>query len=207
MTRELPTATLPDHPVRVALLDLLARTGSVTSTEAARELGYSSGLCSFHLRQLARQGLIEEARARSGGRARPWRLRWDPARPPGDVGPSSALDRELEDASYRQWTAHRDRAPAPWQRDEAFSAVLHLTPKELAEVAAVLRTTLAGYEHGDARRPGVQPVAAVVRLFPLLEPDAGAAAAPPAARPTTPTPASQHAGTEPAIDTDRHHDR
>jgi hypothetical protein len=78
VTRRVPAgsaAALPEHPVRVALLDLLTRAGSVTSTEAARELGYSSGLCSFHLRQLARQGLIEDAPT-DGGRARPWQLRW-----------------------------------------------------------------------------------------------------------------------------------
>lgn len=70
---------LPDHPVRIALLDLLAETGTVTSTQAARRLGYSSGLCSFHLRRLARHGLIEEA-PHNGGRVRPWRLRWDDPR-------------------------------------------------------------------------------------------------------------------------------
>ncbi|HEY9438774.1 MAG TPA: helix-turn-helix domain-containing protein, partial [Streptomyces sp.] len=75
---------LPDHPVRSALLDLLAETGTITSTEAAARLGHSSGLCSFHLRQLARHGLIEEA-PHQGGRARPWRLRW--ANPSGASGP------------------------------------------------------------------------------------------------------------------------
>lgn len=47
---------LPEHEVRTALLDLLAEVGTVTATEAAARLGYSSGLCSFHLRQLARHG-------------------------------------------------------------------------------------------------------------------------------------------------------
>ncbi|MEV1022330.1 helix-turn-helix domain-containing protein [Streptomyces sp. NPDC050264] len=70
---------LPDHPVRVALLDLLAELGTVTSSQAAARLGYSSGLCSFHLRRLARHGLIEEA-SHGGGRVRPWRLRWDDPR-------------------------------------------------------------------------------------------------------------------------------
>lgn len=35
------------------LVDLLAEAGTITVTEAASRLGYSSGLCSFHLRQLA----------------------------------------------------------------------------------------------------------------------------------------------------------
>lgn len=72
--------TLPDHPVRRALLDLLAEADTATSTQAAQRLGLSSGLCSFHLRQLARLGLIEEA-PRADARARPWRLRWEPDGP------------------------------------------------------------------------------------------------------------------------------
>ncbi|MET9225997.1 helix-turn-helix domain-containing protein [Lentzea sp. NPDC003310] len=72
----MPRRPLPDHPVRLALLDLLAEHGTLTSTQAATRLGLSSGLCSFHLRQLAELGLIEEA-PHQGGRARPWRLRWE----------------------------------------------------------------------------------------------------------------------------------
>ena len=65
--------SLEPHPVRAALLELIRREGVVTATDAARELGGSTGLYSFHLRQLARYGVIEEAPA-PRGRVRPWRL-------------------------------------------------------------------------------------------------------------------------------------
>lgn len=164
---------LPEHEVRTALLELLAEVGSVTATEAAGRLGYSSGLCSFHLRQLARYGRIEEV-PRSGGRARPWRLRRgteDPGRPEGadDFG---QLARGLEDESYRQWLAQKDRVPKEWRRDEAFSAVAYLTPEEMAAVADTVRRALARYqdrEHRPLARPeGARPVAVVSRLFPLV---------------------------------------
>jgi len=165
---------LPDHPVRVALLDLLAEAGTLTSTEAAARLGHSSGLCSFHLRQLARHGLIEEA-PHEGGRARPWQLRWAPAEPPGPSGHQApegfaVLARGLEDESYQHWLAHRAQAPAAWQQDESFSAVVHLTPAETAELAAAIRLLLAGYRERD-RRPAARPagpvaVAAVTWPFP-----------------------------------------
>ncbi|MEU9319641.1 helix-turn-helix domain-containing protein [Streptomyces sp. NPDC048295] len=164
---------LPDHPVRVALLDLLAEVGTVTSTQAAARLGHSSGLCSFHLRQLARHGLIEEA-PHEGGRARPWRLRWESSRASGQEAPErfDTLARGLEDESYQHWLAHRDQAPAEWQHDESFSAVVHLTPGEMTELAAAIRLLLAGYRERD-QRPATRPagtvaVAAVTRLFPLL---------------------------------------
>jgi hypothetical protein len=165
------------HPLRVALLGLLARRATVTSTEAARELGESSGSCSFHLRQLARYGHVEEVPG-ARGRTRPWRLA--AARPTGPDGPAAdefgALARELENEGYRRWLAHREAAPPGWA-DEAFSAVLHLTPAELAEVAAQIRGIIAAYAgRAPADGPGVLPVAVVARMFPLLPADAAGAA-------------------------------
>ncbi|WP_438290604.1 helix-turn-helix domain-containing protein [Streptomyces sp. HUAS TT7] len=162
--------SLPDHPVRVALLDLLAEVGTVTSTQAAARLGHSSGLCSFHLRQLARHGLIEEV-PHKGGRARPWRLRWESSHRPDQEAPEQFDDlaRGLEDESYQHWLSHRDRAPAEWRHDESFSAVVHITPAEMTELAASVRLLLAGYRERDHRAvAGTMPVAAVARLFPLL---------------------------------------
>ncbi|MGW2372287.1 ArsR/SmtB family transcription factor [Kitasatospora sp. NPDC001683] len=164
------TGALPEHAVRTALLGLLAEGGTLTSTEAAARLGYSSGLCSFHLRQLARYGLIEEAPA-TDGRARPWRLPQD--RPAEDDDGFGELARGLEDESYQHWLARRAEAPADCQRDEAFSAVVHLTPEELTAVADAVRQLLARYRDRDAdpaaRPAGSRPVAAVTRLFPLLD--------------------------------------
>jgi hypothetical protein len=165
---------LPEHEVRTALLGLLAEADTVTATEAAARLGYSSGLCSFHLRQLARYGRIEEAPHRSG-RARPWRLR----QPDTDADSAAAVRNglgvpswELEDESYRRWLDHRDEAPASWRQDAAFSTVLYLTPEELRRIAAAVRAALAGFEEREHRRSarprGAQPVAFISRLFPLL---------------------------------------
>ncbi|GAB2694277.1 helix-turn-helix domain-containing protein [Kitasatospora kifunensis] len=164
MTRRLPAAVLTEHPIRTALLKLLTEVGSVTSTEAAQKLGYSSGLCSFHLRKLAEHGLIEDAPQRIG-RARPWQLRQLPPESPQD---SSLFHRELEDTSYQLWMARRDQAPEQWREDDAFSAVLHLTPGELREVGEQLRRVLVGFQHRDANRPHTTPVAVLARLFPLL---------------------------------------
>ncbi|WP_309505454.1 winged helix-turn-helix domain-containing protein [Streptomyces phytophilus] len=160
------------HPVRTALLDLLAEVGTVTATEAAARLGHSSGLCSFHLRQLARHGYVEEAPHR-GGRVRPWRLTRDG---PGAAGAEEEqfgeLARGLEDESWQRWLARRDEAPAAWRRDEAFSAVAYLTPEEMSRVADVIRRALVPYRDREQRplaRPGdARPVALITRLFPLL---------------------------------------
>ncbi|MFD4636713.1 helix-turn-helix domain-containing protein [Lentzea sp. NPDC058436] len=123
---------LPDHPVRIALLDLLAEHGTLTSTQAATRLGESSGLCSFHLRKLAELGLIEEA-PHQGGKARPWQLRWE-----------------------------TDDQPAA---DESFSALVHVTPDEMAEISASIRRLLFRYRDRGARPSGAVAVTAEIKLL------------------------------------------
>lgn len=160
-----------EHAVRTALLGLLAEVGTVTATEAASRLGYSSGLCSFHLRQLARHGYIEEA-PHSGGRARPWRLRQRTAVAEGPAEQFGDLARGLEDESWQRWLTQRDEAPSEWRHDEAFSAVAYLTPEEMSRVADVIRRALAPYQDREqrplARPDSARPVALITRLFPLL---------------------------------------
>lgn len=163
---------LREHGVRTALLDLLAEVGTVTATEAASRLGYSSGLCSFHLRQLARHGYVEEA-PHNGGRARPWRLARGTAASGGPAeGEFGDLARGLEDESWQRWLAQRDRAPSEWRHDEAFSAIAYLTPEEMSRVADAVRRALAPYQDREqrplARPDGARPVALITRLFPLL---------------------------------------
>jgi hypothetical protein len=159
------------HPLRAALLDLVREHGTLTSTEAARLLGESSGLCSFHLRQLARYGYLVQA-GQPAGRVRPWRLApAEPASPATghDDDGFGALARDLEDEGYRRWLAGRSQAPLHWQHDEVFSTVLDLSPAELAEAAAEIRAVLARYQaHRGHGGGGRRPVAAVIRLFPLL---------------------------------------
>ncbi|MGW4813746.1 helix-turn-helix domain-containing protein [Kitasatospora cineracea] len=142
---------LPDHPVRLALLDLLAETGTATATGAAARLGLSSGLCSFHLRQLARYGLVEEVPARAG-RSRPWRLRWgSPDQPPAYPGPAP------------------EPAPAPVaHRADPLAAVLHLTPGEAAELADAVRELFDAYARRTPPPAGAVPYAVAARVLPLL---------------------------------------
>lgn len=61
------------HPLRQQLLTRLERHGSATSAELAVEFGADRGATSYHLRQLARFGFIEEDSGRSAGRRRYWR--------------------------------------------------------------------------------------------------------------------------------------
>ena len=60
------------HPLRWALLEALTHAGTLTATQAGDMLGETPANCAFHLRTLARYGLVEEAGG-GKGRERPWR--------------------------------------------------------------------------------------------------------------------------------------
>src|SRR5690625_6384631 len=48
------------HPLRIKMYDYLLTHGSATATQLAQELGENTGQTSYHLRILARHGLVED---------------------------------------------------------------------------------------------------------------------------------------------------
>ncbi|WP_157250695.1 helix-turn-helix domain-containing protein [Nonomuraea typhae] len=69
------------HPLRVRMLGMLRAEGPATASQLARKVGESSGSTSYHLRELAKYGFIEEDPSEDG-RERRWRSRhlytsWD----------------------------------------------------------------------------------------------------------------------------------
>ncbi|QKW23036.1 helix-turn-helix transcriptional regulator [Kitasatospora sp. NA04385] len=154
MSEELPAVRLTDpralraytHPTRMALVGLLRLHGPLTATRAAELLGTESvASCSFHLRQLAKYGLVEEA---GGGRGRekPWRATaaftsWD-ASPadPERAAATEALQRAVLDGYFTRatgWLLHRGTDAPAWREAASFgdSAVL-VTAEELTELNA-----------------------------------------------------------------------
>ena len=61
------------HPVRMRILGLLRTLGPATASRIARRLGQNSGATSYHLRQLATHGFVEEAPELGNKRERWWR--------------------------------------------------------------------------------------------------------------------------------------
>src|SRR6476469_999327 len=62
------------HPVRTRILDELSATGPLRAADIARELGIPANQASFHLRQLAKYGVVVEAPEEArDGRDRVWR--------------------------------------------------------------------------------------------------------------------------------------
>lgn len=61
------------HPLRVRMLGSLRLYGPATASQLAQRLGENSGATSYHLRELAKHGLIMEDTDRNRGRERWWR--------------------------------------------------------------------------------------------------------------------------------------
>ncbi|WP_084533117.1 winged helix-turn-helix domain-containing protein [Nocardia fusca] len=61
------------HPLRQRILRALAENGPATSTALGAPLGENTGATSYHLRQLAQHGFIEEAPELAKGNERWWR--------------------------------------------------------------------------------------------------------------------------------------
>ncbi|MEV6968987.1 helix-turn-helix domain-containing protein [Hamadaea sp. NPDC051192] len=139
------------HPLRMKLLQELALRGPATATELAERVGDTAPNCSWHLRQLAKYGYVEDAPG-GQGRQRPWRFvpagnRWGtPGEAPeitaaGDAVSEVMLQYEL--AELQSWQERRSKHDANW-RAAAFlnQSITWLTPEELDEIGAQIQDLL-----------------------------------------------------------------
>lgn len=166
------------HPVRGRIMDQIEASGPVRAADMARELDIPANQASFHLRQLAKYGLVEEAPEEARDkRDRVWR-----------AASSAALTvnlRELAKApggkaavrAFRQtkqaWSHHLvDRAfdtDRP-EGDGEFSSAEHVL-KLTDDEAKQLRQELSDLvESWTARTRGLDPERRTYVLLDLLQP-------------------------------------
>ena len=128
------------HPVRIALIEALLLGGAMTATEVGERIGESPTTCSFHLRQLAKYGFVEEAGG-GKGRSRPWRLTsvgmqfataHDDPETEMAAGALVRMLRERQFGRYLTWLETNKNFPREW-RDAAGSSesLIYLTAGEL----------------------------------------------------------------------------
>jgi DNA-binding transcriptional ArsR family regulator len=158
------------HPLRLELLDLLRFDGPSTATLLANRVGESSGATSYHLRQLARYGYIEEERR--SGRERWWRHRERQVTIPegGDPGSRTLLAELLSREAHALERFLTDRSRSPEWNDTGFflSQAFRLTPSELDELQRGIEALLSPLRRADAgdAPPGALPVRILSFGFP-----------------------------------------
>jgi predicted ArsR family transcriptional regulator len=172
------------HPVRIAIIEALTLEGPMTATEVGEQISESPTTCSFHLRQLAKYGFVEEAGG-GKGRARPWRmtsigmsLHSADDDPETEVAQAvlSDLIRERSLDRYRTWLNTKASYPKAWQdAAEESEYVFYVTAEELAEVtnevSSILLARFRERVDDPSRRPaGSVPVEMLVMSYPVRLP-------------------------------------
>jgi len=163
------------HPIRLSLIGLLRREGPKTATEAAAAIGESVASCSFHLRQLARYGLVEEVGG-GHGRAKPWRATarttsWrSDSDDPELAAAASLVERTVLDSYYAEaaaWLQRRGQEPPEWRRAGAASDYLvHLTAEEAEHLLQQYEALLAPYQSRDVHPEGSRPAHLIHLVVP-----------------------------------------
>ena len=192
MSDPLPSVPLRDparlralaHPARLSIMSHLNTGAAATATEFAELVGLSPSATSYHLRALAKVGLIEEAPSRGDGRERVWTsaLRGyqvateQHADPEVRAAEDQLIDAflVLENERLREFLAHRDKEPPEWFAVAfASESLLDMTAAELDELQKKVMDLIAPYRKGQrADVPdGTRTVSASFRAFPLPDRD------------------------------------
>lgn len=180
--RDAATMRALAHPARIAILDRLFDGGEpATATELAEVCGLSPSATSYHLRELAKVHLIEQAPSRGDGRERVWRSQLQglniEAGPEGGAA-ERAADRELsmmfleiEDARARSWLARRDEEPYEWYVAAAAADLqIQVTAEELRALNDEVFALFQRYARARRADPpeGSRQVNVIYRTFPRV---------------------------------------
>lgn len=182
---EVDAATLKAfaHPLRMRMYAWLKDHGPGTASMLAEAMGESSGQTSYHLRQLARHGLIAEDPGRGTARERWWEARGFSyglgtveADPTAMTTIEMVMRTQVEERRARQleWIERQAGEEREWQQVVTFNEVtMRMTPEELGELGEELAEVLGAHlervrarraEGGDA---GTRVVKLYAQHFPL----------------------------------------
>jgi DNA-binding transcriptional ArsR family regulator len=133
-----------------------------TASQLARRLGETSGATSYHLRVLAKHGLIEEDVERGNGRDRWWRRQEEMVL----VTSSPAAEPEYQAAIARLQEVFLERDERALERflaarpeDEWMTAAfiggwaVYATPEEIETLSQTIVGMVDGLRRGEAERP------------------------------------------------------
>jgi DNA-binding transcriptional ArsR family regulator len=169
------------HPARIEIVEYLNNTGAVvTATECAGLVGLSPSATSYHLRELAKYGLVEQAPSRGDGRERVWRSTGTGLRIEGDPEQPGAreAERALVDVfltrdynRIREWAAGQAGEPGPWRdASTVVSTQLLVTAEEMTALNLQVQALLDPYRkrerHVDPPE-GSRTVAVTYAAFPV----------------------------------------
>jgi DNA-binding transcriptional ArsR family regulator len=169
------------HPVRLQMLEMLRLDGPATSTSLAQRLETNTGTVSYHLRQLARHGFIEDDPGRGNGRERWWRAPHEFTHvrfaEPREAGARRVRSAHLHASVTRmviqlqEALAERASLPRRWKRvTEDSDWTLWLTPDQaerlMVELTILLRRALSEAPAGRDAEPDAEQYTVQLHGFP-----------------------------------------
>ncbi|MEV0484914.1 winged helix-turn-helix domain-containing protein [Streptomyces sp. NPDC050508] len=165
------------HPLRMQLLNALRRHGPATASMLAERLGESSGATSYHLRQLATHGFVEDAPERGKGRERWWQaveqgIGFDENllvdADPAVRGAADTFLHEVATTHARElstWVGTREDWLPKWSHSTDMSDwTVRLTPERTRELVGKIHELLESYEGEDT--PDAEQVRFHLHAFP-----------------------------------------
>ena len=165
------------HPLRLDLLELLGGISPATAARCGRILGVSQASCSFHLRQLARYGFVEDAGPGRDRRERLWRLTDRRLAPGPDLDPIAAqqFGQVLAKRETERVLEYLDREPgepAAWRNAAVpAAATIPLYAADLADIKDQWSQVLAPYlTQAEANQAQLRPGQRYVRFFLATSP-------------------------------------
>lgn len=165
------------HPLRVRMLGTLRNDGPATATQLAQRLGESTGTTSWHLRQLAEHGFIEEDPDRGTKRDRWWRAKTrytqlavaDFTQQPELLGVLGAYLQSVLEQHFRrasEFLENSDRWRPEWQEAATFSDWgLRLDPAGLEALNADMEAVIERYRQVEPAA-GAEAVHIQLHAFP-----------------------------------------
>jgi DNA-binding transcriptional ArsR family regulator len=166
------------HPLRSKIVGLLRQHGPSTATQLAERLSVNTGATSYHLRQLAEVGLVEEDDKRGNARDRWWK-----AVHRGSYFNNIDLMRDEPELSgaylhgiAQTYAENMSRAidesttlPTAWmEAGDMSDFTFYLTAKQLKQMREEIYAVMDKYrsEREDPHPRGYRPVAVQLQMFP-----------------------------------------
>jgi DNA-binding transcriptional ArsR family regulator len=175
------------HPLRIRILDELSAYGPLTATGLAARLGESSGVMSYHLRQLEKHELVREVTDRGTARERWWERR------PGGIqtpdarrfapGTAERLATQLitnewvrgRQQNFHEFLVEGESAFEPEWIEAAASHTtnVRLTPAQLRALVTAIDAAVQPFvdRYKADPSPGSRPVQIHLNAFPLVRGD------------------------------------
>jgi len=152
------------HPLRVRIVEELSFDGPMTASQLAERVGESPANCSWHLRQLAKYGYVEEA-GEGSGRQRPWRAvlesrSWGGRQGGEAAAAGHAMASVMYQREFDEWRAFQERKeaePDDWYDASFWTQSFAWLTAELREIEDEIIETVLRYTRDRFTDPATRP--------------------------------------------------